>query len=163
MDFKKITFLGLLLLLIGGCSTKNYTKEESALIVWKTPTIKYADLGFIYQGAEGLKVELYSAGQAIMALEISESSVCMSMLECMSKKGFNEEVLSTYYPEAILDHIFRGEAIFDGQGLTKTRNGFTQHIEENEKYNIDYSVLNKQILFHDTINNILIKVKRLNG
>ena len=161
MDFKKITFLGLLLLLMGGCTAKNYTKEESAFIVWKTPTLKYADLGFIYQGEQGLKVELYSAGQAIMALEISESSVCMSVLECMGKERFNKEVLSKNYPKAILNHIFMGEAIFNRQGLVKTRNGFTQHIEENEKYNIDYSVLNKQIIFHDTINDIFIKVKRV--
>jgi hypothetical protein len=79
----------------------------------------------------------------------------------MNKKSFNNQVLSRYYPEQILDNIFRGKVIFSGQNLVKTRNGFTQKLMKVGEYNINYSVLNKQIIFHDTINDILIKVKRL--
>jgi len=79
----------------------------------------------------------------------------------MSKQSFNTEVLSAFYPDDILEHIFRGQEVFGGVDLTKTRNGFTQEIVKKGKYNIHYSVLNKQILFRDTMNDILIKVKRL--
>jgi len=94
-------------------------------------------------------------------LKISKESVCMSLLECMSKTRFNAQVLNSYYPKNILDDILRSKPIFDGQMMHKNSNGFTQTISESNKYNIEYKVLNKEILFHDTINHIVIKVKRM--
>ena len=47
-----------------------------------------------------------------------------------------------------------------GEGLEKNRNGFTQTIVKEDKYDIHYSVLNNEIIFRDTINAILIKVKK---
>jgi len=161
MQYTKLLLLWVLGLMLSACATKEYTKQESVFIVFKTPTFKHADLGFIYENEEEMKVEIYSSGQAIMSLEISEDSVCMSLFECMGKKSFNKNLLSDSYPESILDNIFKGKKIFNGINLMKTRNGFTQKLVKPDKYDINYSVLNKQILFHDTINNILIKVKRL--
>ncbi len=161
MQIKKIVFIIFMGLLLNSCAPKEYKKQESVFIVFKTPTFRHADLGFIYENEEEMKIEMYNSGQAIMSLEITQSSVCMSLLECMSKRTFNQRVLSVNYPETVLDNIFKGKKIFEGTKLTKTRNGFTQKIMKQGKYNIDYSVLNKQILFRDTINNILIKVKRL--
>jgi len=161
IQFKKSLFILFMLALINGCATKEYSKQESILIVFKTPTFKHADLGFMYENADDMKVEIYSNGQAIMALEIGKENICMSLFECMDKKSFNQNVLSKYYPEDILSHIFRGEKIFTGKNLVKTRNGFTQTLMKAGEYNINYSVLNKQIIFRDTINDILIKVKRL--
>lgn len=161
IPIKKSLFLLFALVYMNGCGTKTYTKQESIFIVFKTPTFKHADLGFIYENSEEIKVEIYSNGQAVMALEIGKENICMSLLECMDKKHFNKEVLSHYYPVDILSHIFKGEKIFSGQNLTKTRNGFTQKLMKNDEYDINYSVLNKQITFRDTINDILIKIKRL--
>jgi hypothetical protein len=45
--------------------------------------------------------------------------------------------------------------------LAKNSNGFTQKIEEGFKYNIHYTVFNKDIIFHDKINKIVIKMKRV--
>ena len=159
--FKKMVFLLLFWLLFVGCSTKEYVKQESVFIVFKTPSFKHADLGFLYENSDEMKVEIYGSGQALVSLEITEENICMSLLQCMPKKRFNADVLSAYYPDDLLGHIFRGEEVFGGEGLTNTRNGFTQNIENEGKYNIHYSVLNKQILFRDTINEILIKVKRI--
>ena len=161
MKLKKILLVWLLGLLMNGCASKEYTKQESVFIVFKTPTFRHADLGFMYENDEAIKVEIYSSGQAIMSLEISHNTVCMSLLECMSKKSFNEKVLSKTYPDSILDNIFKGKAIFNGENMHKTRNGFTQKLMKTNKYNINYSVLNKQILFRDRMNDILIKIKRL--
>ena len=161
MNFTKILFILLFSLLFSGCVNKNYSKQESVFIVFKTPTFKHADLGFIYENEDAIKVEIYSSGQAVMSLVISDASVCMSLLECLSKKSFNQQVLSASYPESLLDNIFRAKPIFEGENMRKTRNGFTQTLIKKEKYNINYSVLNKQIIFRDTINDILIKIKRL--
>ncbi|SFV59114.1 Putative lipoprotein [hydrothermal vent metagenome] len=161
MKFKKNLFLILILWLFNGCTGTEYAKQESIFIVFKTPIFKYADLGFIYRSPERLKIELYSNAQAVMALKIGKEKICISLFECMDKKSFNKRVLSHYYPEDILMHIFREEKIFSGQNSIKTRNGFTQKLSRAGEYDINYQVFNKQIVFHDTINAIVIKVKRL--
>jgi len=161
LSIKKIFFWVSIVLIVTACGTQKYEKQESIFILFKTPTFKHADLGFIYQNSDNLKVEIYGNGQAVMALEITDETICMSLLECLDKKSFNTRVLSEQYPEDILNHIFRGEAVFSEQNLIKRSNGFTQKISEEGKYDINYSVLNKHIIFRDTINDILIKVKRL--
>jgi len=159
MNIQKLLLLGTLLFL-QACGTTAYLKENSALIVFKTPTFKYADMGFIYENSSEVKAEIYGSGQALMSLMISNESVCMSLLACMSKRSFNQQVLSAYYPDMILDNIFRGKPIFENKNLQKNRNGFTQTIVNQNKYNIHYSVLNNEIIFRDTINAILIKIKK---
>ncbi|WP_373031976.1 hypothetical protein [Sulfurovum sp.] len=160
MNFKRTVSLLMMGFLFSACAPKEYVKQNSAFIMFKTPTFKYADMGFIYENEEEVKVEIYGSGQALMSLEISETSVCMSLLECMGKSTFNKEVLSDMYPENILENIFRGKPLFNGLGLERKGDGFTQRIIKKDKYNIDYNVLNNQIIFHDTINTILIKVKK---
>jgi len=160
MKQKRTLLLIMASFLFAACAPKEYVEQNSAFIMFKTPTFKYADMGFIYENQEEIKVEIYSSGQALMSLEVSENFVCMSVLECMSKPAFNKQVLSSMYPEDILEHIFRGKPIFNKKGLEAEGNGFTQKIVKKEKYNIDYSVLNNQIIFRDTINAILIKVKK---
>ena len=159
MNFKKIARLSIMIFLFHACASKEYVRQNSAFILFKTPTFKYADMGFIYENEEAVKAEIYGSGQALMSLEITRDSVCMSLLECMSKKRFNQEVLSEVYPDAILDNILRAKVIFEGRGLKKNSNGFTQIIRKENKYNIDYSVLNNEINFHDTINSIRIIIK----
>ncbi len=160
MNFKRTVSLLMMGFLFSACAPKEYVKQNSAFIMFKTPTFKYADMGFIYENEEEVKVEIYGSGQALMSLEISETSVCMSLLECMGKSTFNKEVLSDMYPEDILENIFRGKPLFNGLGLEKKGDGFTQRIIKKDKYNIEYNVLNNQIIFRDTINTILIKVKK---
>ena len=160
MNFKRTVSLLMMGFLFSACAPKEYIKQNSAFIMFKTPTFKYADMGFIYENEEEVKVEIYGSGQALMSLEISEISVCMSLLECMGKSTFNKEVLSDMYPEDTLENIFRGKPLFNGLGLEKKGDGFTQRIIKKDKYNIEYNVLNNQIIFRDTINTILIKVKK---
>jgi hypothetical protein len=149
-----------LVFLFNACGTQPYLKENSAFIVFKTPTFKYADMGFVYENNSEVKAEIYGSGQALMSLRISGDSVCMSLFACMSRKKFNQQVLSSAYPDTVLENIFRGKPLFSGQNMKKTRNGFTQNIVKQNKYNIHYSVLNNEIIFRDTINKILVKVKK---
>ena len=161
MRFKKILSVLFMGLLINACVSKEYVKQRSVFIVFKTPAFKYADLGFIYENDKDMKVEIYSSGQPVMTLSISRDSVCLSLLECMSKKTFNRRVLSKNYPNSILNNIFKGQKIFNGENLEKTSSDFTQILFKANKYDIKYTVLNKEILFRDKINNVLIKIKRL--
>jgi len=160
MNMQKLLLLWSTLFFLQACGTTAYLKENSALIVFKTPTFKYADMGFIYENGDEVKAEIYGSGQALMSLKITASSVCMSFLECMSKRSFNKTVLNSMYPNEILDNIFRGKPLFNNKNLRRNRNGFTQTIVNQNKYNIHYSVLNNEIVFRDTINAILIKIKK---
>jgi hypothetical protein len=160
MNLQNLVKLLAIVLFLQACGTTPYIKENSALIIFKTPTFKYADMGFIYENKNEVKAEIYGSGQALMSLKITGSSVCMSLLECMSKENFNKTVLSSMYPNEILDNIFRGKPLFKGKNLQRNRNGFTQTIINKYKYNIQYSVLNNEIIFRDTINAILIKIKK---
>jgi hypothetical protein len=160
MNFKRTVSIFIMSFLLNACASKEYVQQNSAYIMFKTPTFKYADMGFIYENEEEIKIEIYGSGQPLMSLKISETSVCMSPLECMGKQAFNIKVLSSRYPDDTLENILRGRPLFDGTGLEKKGTGFTQKIVKKDKYNIDYSVLNKQIIFHDTINSILIQVKK---
>ena len=160
--YGKILFLLLSVsLLFTACNKEVYLKENSAFIMFKTPTFRYADMGFVYENSSEVKAEIYGSGQALMSLSVNNSSVCMSLLACMSKKSFNQQVLSASYPDNILNNIFRGKAIFNGANMTKNGNGFTQKIVKQNKYNIKYTVLNNEIIFNDKMNNIIIKVKKL--
>ncbi len=161
MQFKKSFLLPVIAFILSACAMTEYTNQKSVFIVFKTPTFKVADLGFMYENEEEIKVEMYSNGQAIMALKLGEENICMSTFECMDKKSFNKSVLSARYPTDILTHIFRAEPLFEGKNMHKTRNGFTQQLMKKAQYDINYSVLNKDVIFHDTINNIVIKIKRL--
>ena len=161
MQFKKSFFILIIAIFLNGCASTEYTSQKSVFIVFKTPTFKVADLGFVYESTEKIKIEMYSNGQAIMALSLGQENICMSIFQCMDKKSFNQNMLNAAYPEDILSHIFRAEPIFKGENIRKTRNGFTQYLSKTAQYDINYSVLNKHVIFHDTINNIIIKIKRL--
>ena len=160
MNRKFVYILAVMILFFSACGTQPYLKENSVFILFKTPSFKYADMGFLYENSSEVKVEIYGSGQALMSLKISSDSVCMSQFKCMSKKMFNRELLSSYYNYDILENIFRGKAIFNGMNMTKNSNGFTQEIINEYKYHIKYSVLKREIIFSDTINNIVIKIKK---
>ncbi len=161
MNYTRAILLLVASFFLSACAQKQYVKQDSAFIIFKTPTFKYADMGFIYENAEELKVDIYGNGQALVSLKISENSVCMSFLKCMSRSEFNKKILNSVYPDNMLDDIFRGKPIFNGANLIQNRNSFTQSIINKNKYNIEYTVLNNEIVFSDTINDILITIKRM--
>jgi hypothetical protein len=158
MRIAKIVLPLLLLLFFIGCGQPRFQSEESVYIVWKTPSFRYADQGFIYEAPDKMRIEIYGSGQPLMRLDIGKEKVCASFLACTDKRTFNARMLSRWYPESILENIFRGRMIMNGEGMIPNRNGFTQNIRYGEKYEIHYTVLNNTILFRDTINKIFIKV-----
>ncbi len=155
----KCLLLGLILL-FNACSIKEVKKQESAFIVMKTPSIKFADMGFIYNDDENIKVEIYTAGQALVDLNINAQNICLSLLQCMEKEEFNEKVLSASYPSTLLENIFKAEPIFEKENLEEVAGGFEQKITKEDKYDIRYSVISGKRTFRDKLNKILIKVRK---
>lgn len=158
---KKITIF-LSIMLIIGCTGKQLIKkenQESAFIIIKTPTMRYADMGFIYKKSDLVKVEIYALGQPLMNLDINSMNVCLSTFKCMEKKDFNTKMLSSTYPDTILENIFRAKPIFNKKNLEENSNGFTQKIQKDKEYDITYSVKSDKRVFRDTINKIKIEVR----
>jgi hypothetical protein len=155
---KKLSIFFMLAFLFTACSTRTPQKQESAFIVMKTPKFKYADMGFISIGSN-VKVEIYGAGQPLMSLEINSMNVCMSTFKCLEKKDFNREMLSSSYPDTLLENIFRAKPIFNAEHLVKSKDGFTQKLTKKGEYDISYDVKGNQRIFRDSLNKILIKVR----
>ena len=151
----------LMIFFLLGCGKQPYLKEESVFIVLKTPSMRYADQGFVYENPDEVEVEIYSSGQPLLSLRITKDTVCTRQFQCLSPKAFNARVLSPYYPDDTIEAIFRGKALFGGKGVVKNRNGFTQKRYKAHQYDIDYRVFNNETVFRDTINHITIKIKKL--
>jgi hypothetical protein len=148
-------------LLVGGCISPKVSSQQSAKIVWKSSSLRYADMGFISDSGDSLEVEIYGVGSPLMRLSIGSDTICRAKLECISHREFYTKELSSYYPKGLLENIFRAEAIYGGLNLTQNSNGFTQNIKKSNLYEIEYKVSTKQTIFRDTINKILIKVIKI--
>ena len=154
---KKIFYI-LALLFFAAC-TPNYTKHEASLIVFKTPQMAFADAGFIHDNGEDLKIVILVVGQPVFTLELGRK-ICLDG-SCLSKDKFIHQRLSPYYPRDILQNIFLGKAIFEGQNKIIQEGGFKQRLFKVDAYDIHYSVYNDQIKFRDKISKILIKTKKI--
>jgi len=159
---KKINFLiaGAIGTIISGCvgAMPKYQTSEGTMIIFKTPTMRYADQGFVSIADSETKVEIYGSGQAVMRLRITPSEVCVSKMACMSKKDFNAKVLGNpNYPENLIENVFKGEPIFGMEGMQQSDHEFRQHIQK-PGMNIDYYRGPKRIEFKDSATGTKIKI-----
>ncbi|WP_428738161.1 hypothetical protein [Sulfurimonas sp.] len=146
----------LLLVFIYGCSVQP-TIKKSKIVVFKTKQIKFSDVAYLTKSDDSVEIDLYVAGNAFKKISI-DGMVCVDREGCMRKSSFNEEYLSSAYPDDLLKNVFLGKPIYEGRNLHKTANGFEQNISDNG-VDIAYKVEENQIYFKDTINKILIKIK----
>ena len=158
MRFCTFCVVASVLFLLGGCAIKEIQKQKAAFIVLKSPALQYADMGFLSQTKTHLIVQIYSNAQPMLKLDIYDTKICMSRLQCMSKKNFNTKFLDASYPDETLENILLGKPIFDSVGYQKIPNGFIQKIQNETHSIITYEVLGKSTVFRDTIKNITIKV-----
>ena len=144
------------ILIFTACSTKNYDKTQTKIIVIKSPKIKFSDLGYLRSSDESIELELFMAGKCIETIRVNHL-ICTSD-GCMSKSGFNEDYLNDAYPDNILQNILLARAIYDGQNMQKTADGFNQHVQ-NQHVDISYRVDSHVTFFKDRKNGIIFKVK----
>ncbi len=159
----KLLILASMAATITGCvgAMPEYNSSKSSMIVFKTPTLRYADQGFVSTASSETKVEIYGSGEALMRLRITPSEVCLSSMACMSKKDFNAKVLgNSNYPETLIENVFNGNPIYGMEGISQSGSSFTQHITKGG-VNITYRKSDKKIEFNDTITGVKIKVINL--
>jgi len=141
--FLKMTFLSFIFLFIG-CSKNYYKAPKASLIVIKSPKLKYADMGFIYRGKRGVKVQVYSSGKAVFTLTIGKR-ICVDF-KCMGEEQFYKDYFGVNYPKGTLANIFLKKPIFNNEDLCK------------DKFDIIYTFDSTSARFKDNKNHILIKI-----
>ena len=146
--------------LMFGCSTKDYKHTQTKLIVIKTKKIKFADIGYIRHTDSAVELEMFMAGKVVDKISINHL-VCTTK-GCMSKSSFNDEYLHSSYPNDTMQNIILARPIYGGAGLSKTKDGFLQHIR-NKNVDIRYKVSLHVIQFKDKKNHIIIKIKDIDG
>ena len=149
-------FLILFVLFFSGCSIKNYETTKTKIIIIKSPKIKFADIGYIRNTDKAIELELFIAGNPVEKITIN-TLICVSA-GCMDKRGFNEDYLSSFYPEELLQNILLGNVIYDGKNKEKTPDGFEQKIQT-ENVDIKYRADSKAVFFKDRKNKIIFKIK----
>ncbi len=148
------------LFLLLGCAPKEYTINQSCLIVIKTPKLKYADLGYLRRNSDEVRADLFVAGQLVQSIEVS-TLICVDD-GCMRKSEFNKEYLHPAYPDDLLLDVLLARPIFEKASLQKTEGGFIQNIKSDE-YNIVYKVEYGKTYFKDKQNRFLIKISKTKG
>jgi len=144
------------ILILSGCSIKNYKHSSSKLIIIKTQKLKFADLGYVKHSDNAVRLELFVAGSNVENMSINHL-VCLNE-GCLSKSRFNAEYLNASYPDSLLQNVILGHTIYKEKNLKHLDGGFEQAIE-NENVAIIYRVSASIIYFKDKKNRIIFKIK----
>lgn len=160
MYMQKFFILWASLFLLAGCAPKKYEKNESRLIIIKTPKLKYADLGYLRRDRDEVRLDLFVAGQLVKSIEI-DTLVCVDE-GCIRKSVFNAEYLHPSYPDDLLLNVLLARPIFEKASMQITDEGFIQKLKSAE-YNITYTIENGNIYFKDKKNRLLIKISKTKG
>ena len=145
-------------LLFSACSIKDYEHTQTKIITIKSPKIKFSDAGYLRNSEKSIELELFMAGKSIEKIAINHL-ICVSD-GCMSKSGFNKDYLNSAYPDDTLQNILLSRAIYDGANMSRTADGFTQNIKD-EDVDISYRVESEGVFFKDRKNGIIFNVKDL--
>ena len=111
MNIKVLFIVIVSSLLFVSCSTKIPIRTSSATILFKTPSMKFYDLGFIRKYDNYIELNILNAGNSILRLNIYKNKICKSTLQCISSKEFNQKYLSTEYNEQFLYNLFNQNKI----------------------------------------------------
>ncbi len=104
--------LGSLILLLGGCSYKEPHTTKSATIVFKTPSLKFYDKGFIERYDHKIKLTVLNLGVVVTDMEIYQNKVCKNFAVCFDSATFNDKFLDKSYDNDFLYNLFTQENIY---------------------------------------------------
>jgi len=99
------------IVLFTACFTQP-TKSKSAIVIFKTPYLKFYDKGFITTYDDHIHLQIYNAGQVGLNLLIYKDRVCKSTFACQDSKEFNNQYLSSSYRDDFLYTLFSKQKIY---------------------------------------------------
>jgi len=156
--FLKILWIVPLLILLSGCAPKSYEQKYSSHITIRSDGLRYSDMGFMYENANEVKVEIYSFATPIFTLTM-HSNICIDRA-CYHYEVFNKRYLHASYPDRLIRDVFQAKPIFGAKNIKRSEDGFEQFIQTRE-YDIIYSVSKELIRFQDKKNNILLQIRKI--
>ena len=95
-----------------GCSIKQPTISQSATVIFKTPTMKFYDKGFVTQYKNYIHLQIFSLGNIVLNLEVYKDKICSSTFQCISSKEFNAKYLSHTYKDKFMFELFKKNKIY---------------------------------------------------
>jgi len=108
---KYIVFI-FVIILFTACSTKQAKISNSAVIIFKTPSMKFYDKGFVKIYDEYINLQIYNSGVVALNLDIYEDKVCTGTFKCMDATVFNESYLSSSYAPEFLYKLFSQKKVY---------------------------------------------------
>jgi len=105
-------FLFFIIFTFLGCFESKPIVSKSSIVIFKTPSLKFYDKGFITKYNNKINLQVYSAGQVGLDLTIYKDQVCQSRFECIDGKEFNTKYLSANYSEDFLYNLFMQDKIY---------------------------------------------------
>ena len=98
--------------MIIGCSTKQPNISQSATIIFKTPTMKFYDKGFVNIYDDYVHLQVFNIGKIVLDLKIYEDKICRAIFECMDNKEFNNTYLSSSYDNNFMYKLFKKDKVY---------------------------------------------------
>jgi len=94
------------------CASKVPVKTSSATVVFKTPSMKFYDKGFINKYDDFIELNILNLGKSVLYLKIYKDEVCQSAFKCMSSKEFNSNYLNASYEDDFLYRLFSNKIVY---------------------------------------------------
>ena len=142
--------------LICACSLQKASTSKALSLSINSNLIKFSEQGFLYEGKNSLRLEIYKLGQAFFTLNIGDK-ICLDKI-CYEKKAFNERFFKALHYEDLMGDILKFQPLYEGLNLSKNECGFKQTLQS-KNYDIIYSVCDEMLEFKDLQNKILIKIR----
>ena len=111
MALRIIFIISIVSILITGCLNTPVV-SKSAIIIFKTPSLKFYDRGFITTYDDHIHLQVYNAGQVGLNLLIYKDRICQTTFKCQDSKEFNKQYLSGNYSSDFLYTLFLKQKIY---------------------------------------------------
>jgi len=130
-------------------------------VTMKTKKFAFSDTGFMNVYDKLINLQVFSMGKAVldMTVSLTEDEICVDSL-CNTKHGFNQTFLTGVYPDTLVENVLRSRPIFGGKNLKKMTKGFIQKIIT-PKYAVKYKIWPGNVYFKDSLNHIIIKLRKM--
>ena len=100
------------IVLFTSCASKKLIKSNGAVIIFKTPSMKFYDKGFVKVYDKYINLQIYNTGVVALNLDIYKNKICKGFLECMKSKEFNKLYLSSTYEDEFLYKLFSSKKVY---------------------------------------------------
>ena len=149
--------------LLSGCAKQPSLSTESVIATLRTQQVSLHETAFlITEKNNRYRLQIYVAGQA--AYEVRAGTMICVQDRCMDRREFNARHLSNHYPQTLILDVLAARLIQGiGGEVEKTEEGFVQTHTLKDRYSIRYEKNAQGVRFVDSLNRIVIAIRKLEG